>query len=437
MLARIFLCLWFSCFGFAKGDLPVDMYFNKVLTASIDSSINPATYSYLKSAYEKATKKNYDLVVIKMNTPGGLVSTTKKILTLMGNSKIPTAVWIAPEGASATSAGAIIASGAHFLFMANGTNIGAATPVQMSSEKISSDLRSKSINDLVALVSSLSEARGRNVALFSKMVKDASSYTSKSALKENLIDAVVNDYSSLIKATAGREITIKGVKYKVRVADSIKWEDFSMDYGQKLLNIFADPNMAYLLFILGAALLYIEFQMGGGLLVAGALGIFCLLLAGIGFQVLPLNFGALGLMIFAFILFLLEAFVPSFGLLSLAGVGSLLSGSLFLFRTDDAYLSMSIEVIVATCVSILLFLLFLGLFLYFDHKRSKPRKENYYTLVAKTAEIIEVVAGKSKNKVYRVRIDGEIWNAYSDSSYKVGEKVLVKSESKDNMFINI
>jgi membrane-bound serine protease (ClpP class) len=437
MLARIVVSLLLLCSSSVKSEEQVsEILVEKILTLTIDSSINPATYSFLVSAYEKAEQESLDLIVIKLNTPGGLVSTTKKILTLLGKSSIPTVVWITPEGASATSAGAIIASGAHFLFMANGTNIGAATPVQMSSEKISSDMRSKAINDLVALVSSLSQARGRNAELFSKMVKEAASFTSNAALSKKLIDEIVNNKVDLLNYIANKSLLIKGKEYKVVVSDNVTWQDFEMDSGQKLLNIFADPSMAYVLFVLGAALLYLEFQMGGGIIVAGALGVIFLLLAGIGFQVLPLNFGALGLMVLAFILFLLEAFVPSYGLLSLAGIGSLVSGSLFLFRTDDTYMSISVDLIVATCVSIFLFLLFLGLFIYFDRKKNKA-KDNHYTLVGKTAEVIEV-GDVSANKIfYRVRVDGELWNAYSKSSYKVGEKVVVKSESKDDMVVGI
>ena len=140
---------------------------SKILRLKIQSSINPATMSYLKTGFKKAQEENFHLILIEMNTPGGLVTTTKEILTLIGESEIPSAVWIRPEGASATSAGAIIASGAHLLFMSEGTNIGAATPIQMSGDiDKKSDARKKAINDLVALVQSLSEARNRNAVLF-------------------------------------------------------------------------------------------------------------------------------------------------------------------------------------------------------------------------------------------------------------------------------
>ena len=271
----------------------------KILVLEINSSINPATYNYLQSAYQEAKNKNFSMLLIRLNTPGGLVSTTKKIITLIGASDIPVVVWVGPEGASATSAGAIIASSAHILVMNQGTNIGAATPVQMGSQDIAKDMRAKAINDLVALIKSLAKTRGRNPEAFATMIEKASSYSADQALAENLIDSITNDYNDLKNVISGRIIQIKG-KNKQLTNKNPRFVPFAMDSGQKL-NIFADPSMAYVLFVVGAALLYLEFQTGGAM-IAGALGLICLLLAGIGFQVLPLNAGALILMFLSFVL---------------------------------------------------------------------------------------------------------------------------------------
>ena len=184
-----------------------------ILSVNIDSSINPATLSYLQSAYKKAEEKKNTALLIKLDTPGGLVSTTKSILTLMGKSSVPTIIWITPEGASATSAGAIISSGAHFLFMSQGTNIGAATPVQMGKD-IPKDLRNKAINDLVALVSSLSVARGRNSKLFAEMIKTAKSYQAEKALKHKIINGITNDLDSVLKSINHKSFSLKGKNIK-------------------------------------------------------------------------------------------------------------------------------------------------------------------------------------------------------------------------------
>jgi len=166
------IILFFCPVAFSK-DYPI----NKVLTLSVNSSINPATLNYINRGFIEAKEKNYDALCINLNTPGGLVTTTKDIITLIGKSSIPVIVRVYPEGASATSAGAIISSSAHLLFMAPGTNIGAATPITSGGGIKDKDVRNKAVNDLVALVSSLSEARGRSVKSFQQMVEKASSFS--------------------------------------------------------------------------------------------------------------------------------------------------------------------------------------------------------------------------------------------------------------------
>ena len=187
-----------------------------LVVATIDGSINPATLSYLQSAYKKAASIKNSAVLIKLNTPGGMVSTTKDILTLMGNKERPTLIWVTPEGASATSAGAIISSGAHFLFMSEGTNIGAATPVQMGAD-IPKDLRNKAINDLVALVTSLSEARNRNPKMFANMIEKASSYKASEALKQNIINGITSNLDDIFKAINKKAFSLKGKSFYAKI----------------------------------------------------------------------------------------------------------------------------------------------------------------------------------------------------------------------------
>ncbi|MEX0798035.1 MAG: ATP-dependent Clp protease proteolytic subunit, partial [Bacteriovoracaceae bacterium] len=284
----------------------------------ISASINPATYSYLKTEIEKTKPALGDMVVIRLNTPGGLVTTTKDIITLIGDTDVPVAIWVSPEGASATSAGAIIAASAHLLVMSEGTNMGAATPIGMGGDIEQEDARSKAVNDLVALVSSLSQTRGRNAEAFSKMISEAASYGAEEALEKGIIDGVVNTQVDLAAFINGSTVRIKGQNVKLDIKEGADYQDKGMDPGQKILNIFANPMTAYILFIIGAALLYLEFQAPGGF-IAGAVGVVLLILAAIGFQVLPLNFGALGLIVLAFILFVLEIYITSYGILALAG----------------------------------------------------------------------------------------------------------------------
>lgn len=400
----------------------------KILSVNIDSSINPASFNYLETAYERAEKEGFQAVLIKLNTPGGLVTTTKDILTSMGKRKIPTFIWIYPEGSSASSAGAIIASGAHVLGMCSGSNIGAATPVQLGKDLGDSDLRKKAINDLVALVKSLSSLRGRNTTLFGKMVEEAASFESQEALDKHLIDFLADSEKEFLEKANNLEIHILGHSYKLEITADTKFLEFEMDIGQRLLNILASPNLAYILFILGAALLYFEFQTTG--FVAGSIGAICLVLAGIGFQVLPLNFGALGLIILAFVMFLLESYITSHGLLSVAGLTSLIIGSLFIFRTDQAYIEMSKTLLFSSFAAATIFV-FLMLFFMMKERRLKSIPEDYYSLVGKEGFIVSVLPQQDGFYHYQIKIGGEIWQAKSHKEHKVGDVCKIKEDAQD------
>lgn len=428
ILSAVLMLLFFTDSTFSK-----ELIVNKILELEINSSINPATLNYLKSGYMRAEKENFQMVLIKLNTPGGLVSTTKSILALFGKSNLITSIWVTPEGGSATSAGAIIASGAHILVMNEGTNIGAATPIQLQGEVKNKDLRMKAINDLVALVQSLSEARGRNGKLFGEMVEKASSFKSKEALKANLIDSIIHSNKEFLQFINNKNVHVKGVNYKILSTSAyiVKQE---MDYGQKLLNIFADPNMIYVLLLIGAALIYLEIQAPGGF-IAGSIGVVCLILSGIGLQILPLNFGAFGLILLSFFLFILEAYIISYGVITLIGLASLTAGSLFLFRTDNTYIELSRELIFSSVSAIAIFLLLIAYIFLKDIR--KGYSTNFNKIIDREGVIMSIV-DKSLDGVfyYQVKISGEIWNAYSDKEYKVGEHIVVQ-EVKDNMQVRI
>jgi membrane-bound serine protease (ClpP class) len=397
---------------------------NKSLEISIDSPIGPATYNYALEAFEKARVSKSDLVIIKLNTPGGLLSSTKNILTLIGNSSIPVAVWITPEGSSATSAGAIIASAAHILVMSDGTNIGAATPIQMSGDLEKGDLRNKAVNDLVALVKSLAQTRKRNTKLYADMIEKASSFEAKTALKENLIDGIANSRAELFKIINNREILVKGEQLSLKV-NSNEVKEFAMDLGQKLLNILANPNTAYILFLIGAALFYLEFQTPGGFIAGGAGAVF-LIFAAIGFQVLPLNFGALALIVLSFMLFILEIYITSYGILSLAGIASLVSGSLFLYRTDDAYISISKELIFSATGAVALFIGFIFFVILKDHKNIGKKKFN--AIIGQPATVISEIEEHDGYTLYQVKVHGEIWKLKSNQKLEIGSDISIAGQ---------
>ncbi len=417
------------CLQTSNAQSAPNLALNKLLRLTVKSSINPATLQYILAGLTEAKTKEYDAILIELNTPGGLVSTTKDIITSLGEANIPTIVWISPEGASATSAGAIIASSAHLLYMSEGTNIGAATPIQMSGN-IPEDLRKKAINDLVALVQSLSEARGRNAELFGKMVSEAASFKSTEALEKKLINGIASSDKELLEKMQGAKVHLKGADYALKLSNPVI-VDYEMSTGNALLNILADPNLAYILLLLGAALIYLEFQAPGGF-IAGSLGAILLIISGISFQVLPLNFGALGLMALAFILFILEVYITSYGLLSLLGLASLITGSLFLYETDNSYISLAPEVIAAAVGAVGCFLLLVLYFLVKDIKGA--HKHHFNEAIDKRALIIETLPSEgTDNFFYRVKVEGEIWRATSKRELKIGDYANVISVDNDTL----
>lgn len=405
---------------------------DKILLTTIDSSINPATFNYLDNALKRAIKEDFNLVVIKMNTPGGLISTTKKILTLIGDSPLPFIVWVAPEGSSATSAGAIISSSAHILLMSEGTNIGAATPVQMGSKIKEDDLRDKAINDLVALVRSLSETRKRNPVPFELMITKAQSFTAKEALEKKVIDGIVNSEAQLLNFLNNKVIHIKGADSRLNISATPLIVEQEMDLGQVLLNIFANPSLAYLFFLIGAALIYLELQTPGGM-IAGALGAVSLIIAAIGFQVLPLNLGALGLLALSFILFIMEVYITSYGILSLAGIASLVTGSLFLFRTNDSYIHLSGELIFSATSAIVLFLIFMAYIILRDQKN--VGKKSFNKFVGLEGTIITSLGQEGEFYLYQVKVNGEFWKAQSPVQHNQGDKVVIKEQNTNMQLI--
>lgn len=422
---QILLRLTITFFIFLASPLASEYSIENSLEMTIDSPIGPATYNYAKEAFTQAKEKKRDLIIIKLNTPGGLVSSTKNILTLIGESDVPVAIWITPEGSSATSAGAIIASAAHVLVMSDGTNIGAATPIQMSGDIEKGDLRNKAVNDLVALVKSLAQTRKRNTELYADMIEKASSFEAKRALKENLIDGLANSKSEFFEIVNGKSILLKGAPLELKV-NAKEIQSFEMDLGQKLLNILANPNTAYILFLIGAALFYLEFQTPGGF-IAGSAGAIFLIFAAIGFQVLPLNFGALALIVLSFMLFILEIYVTSYGILSLAGVASLVSGSLFLYRTDDAYISISKELIFSASGAVVLFIGFIFFVIMRDQRNIGKKKFN--PIIGQTATVVEFTEKHGEFYFYQVKLHGEIWKLQSKEKLEIGSDVAIAEQN--------
>ena len=414
---------------------PTNYQIHQFLRLRLHSTIGPATVNIMQSALTKVQKSSSQALLIELNTPGGLLSSTKEILTLIAESPYPVIIWVGPEGSSATSAGAIIASAAHFLFMSEGTNIGAATPVQITGDISQKDLHSKAVNDLVGLITGLSESRGRNPLAFAEMVEKASSFNANQAMHNNLIDGMANKTSEIWPQLENKKFHLQGQEKQIQVDKNPTQLNYELDLGQRILDVLGSPQLAYILFILGAALLYIELQAPGGF-IAGGIGAICLVLAGIGFQVLPLNWGAMGLIILSFVLFVLEIYITSYGLLSLAGILSLIFGGLFLFRTDESYLAFSAGIIASTTAAIAVFLAFITYFLVRSYRHRS--KANLNNLVGEYATIIEGLGQLPDQRyLYNVKVKGEFWKATSHDEIQTGTIKMIQAHHHENLMLEI
>jgi membrane-bound serine protease (ClpP class) len=426
---------------------------------SVSGSINPAVFHYLEVGFQQIeSEKKPDetpAILIQLNTPGGLVSTTKDILTLFGKYPWPIIIWVGPEAASATSAGAFISASSHILLMAPGSNIGAATPITMQGDlpnqdnpppipgskqkksekqkaaekKKQSDVRAKAINDLTALVRSLSQARGRNGSSFEEMISKASSFTAQEAIEKNIAEKIVPSLREIPAAVNGMSVKIHGKKKTLDTSHSVT-KTKKMNLGDKLLNILSHPQTAYLLFLLGAALLYFEFQAPGGF-IAGSLGVLCLLFAAFAFQILPLNMVALLLIIASFAFFVLEIYITSYGMLSLVGLCALIFGSLFLFDTDDSLLAFHWKYVASTVAGVVLTMGLLGW--YFWKTRLKSETKDFFYPLDQTGRVTrEKVDGH-----YMIKVSGERWKAESDDLFNVGDEVIVTGSVPNKLIVHI
>lgn len=421
LLIGLFVCVHF---GYAQSNYDV----KEIRILSIKSAITPATLDYLSNHLGKSSDNR--LTIIKMNTPGGLVTTTKDIISLFSKGNHPVVVWVTPEGASAASAGSIIASGAHFIFMSPGTNMGAATPVGLGDDIKEGDGRRKAMNDLTATVRSLSEVRGRPSRPFEEMITEAKSFTDKESLKLGIIDGVVSDEGTLIKTLQGKTWRNGKTEQTLSIPESTPVKIAEPSFGQKILEVLTNPSTAYFLFLLGAALIYFELQAPGGF-IAGSIGATFLVLAAIAFQVLPLDWGALGLMLVGVVCLVLEMYVTSYGLLGIAGIGAFVLGSLFLFHGEEGFISIQYPVLISTFLGILVPMIFLTWYILKDVRKKKEAMNFFVPLNSEG-----IVMGKNGSH-YQVKVRGEIWNALSDEELTQGDAVCVIEADNKQLILKI
>jgi membrane-bound serine protease (ClpP class) len=379
-------------------------------------SINPGLADFIVEGIRTAEKEKASALIIQLNTPGGLDSSMRAINQAIVNAKVPVIVYVSPKGARAASAGMFITMAAHVAAMSPGTNIGAAHPVSVGMGKMDKVMGEKVVNDMVAYARSLALERGRNADWAEKAVRQSVSIDAKQAQKNKVVDLVAEDLDDLLKQVHGREVMVGRDKVTLKTLET-PVKTVSESLRTRILKHIADPNIAYILMIIGMAGLYFELANPGAIL-PGVVGALSILLAFYSFQTLPVNFIGLLLLVLAFILFILEIYVTSYGLLSVGGVISLLLGSLMLYQNGEAGMHIAWSVLIpAVLIVSLFFIVVAGLVVKSQMRRSVSGDAGMLGELG--------VAYTDLNPEGQIFIHGEYWQAVSEVPVAAGVTVEV------------
>jgi len=389
-----------------------------VVHVRIDGAINPASAEFIERGIAHAREESAACVILQLNTPGGLLKSTRTIVSAILESDIPVVVYVAPAGSQAGSAGVFITLAGHIAAMAPGTNIGAAHPVNLQGGQ-DSVMSEKATNDAAAFIRSIAEKRNRDLAWAEQAVRESKSITETEALDKNVIDLVARNVEELLEQIDGREVDVAGRTVELETSDA-RIEYIEMGWSERLLDILSDPNIAYILLMLGFYGLMFELYNPGSIF-PGVVGVISLILAFYSLHTLPVNYAGLGLILFGIVLFLLEIKIVSHGLLSIGGIVSLFLGSIMLIRTPTILeaVEISMSVIVASVIITSVFftiILTLGL----RSQRLKPTTGSE-GLVGEVGEVVTALKPSGT-----VRVHGELWQAETaGESIKAGEQIRV------------
>jgi membrane-bound serine protease (ClpP class) len=391
--------------------------FGDVLKITIDDTIHPITEEFVGRAIEQAKNTNADALLIELRTPGGLASSTRKIIEKIVASPVPVIIYVAPSGSRAASAGFYILESADIAAMAPGTNTGAAHPVTIGFGEPDPIMKEKITNDSAAFMRSIAEKRGHNVQVAESAVRESKSFTDQEALSQNLIDVVAPDQQQLLKQIDGRKIKrFNGTEAVLKTSGPV--HEYDMTLKENILAWLMDPNVTFVLLAIGLLSLYVEFNHPGAI-VPGVVGFFFIVLAVFAMNILPIRYSALGLIVLAFVFFALEAKFTSHGALTIAGIASLTIGALLL--VDTAVPQMRVHLWTALAVSIPL-----GVITAFLMSIALKARHNK---VVSGAEALIGEIGTAQTPLTpegKVFIHGEIWNAVASSQVPAGEQVRVR-----------
>lgn len=395
---------------------------DRVVVVKISGAINPAVAEYVSHEISQANTEMDALIVLHMDTPGGLDTSMRQIIKKIQKSEVPVASFVAPSGSRAASAGTFITIASHIAAMAPGTNIGAAHPVNMmgggSDSEQAKTMEKKVVNDAAAYIRSLAEHRKRNAHWAELAVVNSVSISAEEALKLNVIDLVANDVKALVLAVNGRKVQVVtgDVTLKTENLEIIYHE---MNPRQKMLDIISNPNVAYILMMVGMVGLYFELS-NPGLILPGVIGAISLILALYAMQTLPINYAGLLLILLGAILFIAEISIMSYGLLSVSGVISIFLGSTMLIDSEDPAMQISRAILYPTLG--LTIVLSIGIIVLATRTRNLRKLGGMEGMIGETGLVKE-----SLNLHGSVLVHGELWEAESDTQVNEGEMVRVDS----------
>ena len=435
--ASVFLLLLFATVAYkvSTADGEPSLQSGKIVEIEINGSINPSTVDYIKTALSEARAQHARALLILMDTPGGLLNSTKDIVKVLLNSEVPVIVYVYPRGATATSAGVFITLSAHVAAMSPGTSIGAAHPVMLGGgqrgpgkpeekkDDKSSDVMNEKIENFASsFIESIAKERGRNAKWAVESVRKSVSVTADEALRKKVIDIISPDIPSLLSEIDGKEVKASGQSVRLETAGA-QTQRLEMSLRQKVVNILSTPDIAFLLLSLGSLGIFLEFY-NPGMIFPGVAGLIALLVGFVSLQILPFNYAGLILLFVAMALLISEVYVTSYGLLSLAALACLVFGGLLLFDTPDSDLRVSKGTIAAVAVSIGLLSVFI---VYLGVKSFKvPVQGGFEGMVGQKGKVVSW--SQKSGKVY---IGGEYWEATGEREFSPGEKIKVIESAGD------